>query len=81
MIKNKILSEEQCMVARRDLLQEEKAFSLERNRLAKKRRELPWVEVKKSYVFRGLTGDVALKDLFDGRSQLVVYHFMFGPHW
>lgn len=81
MIKHEIVSEEQWMVARRALLVEEKAFTRERDRLAKKRRELPWVEVKKSYVFRGLTGVVALKDLFDGRSQLVVYHFMFGPDW
>ena len=50
-------------------------------RLAKKRRELPWVRVRKDYVFQGTEGAANLGDLFDGRSQLIVYHFMFGPDW
>ena len=49
--------------------------------LSKKRRALPWVKVEKDYVFEGADGPVTLADLFDGRSQLIVYHFMFGPDW
>ncbi len=81
MTKHDIVSEEQWIEARRALLAEEKAFTRERDRLSTKRRALPWVMVKKDYVFRGNDGTVTLGDLFDGRSQLVVYHFMFGPDW
>jgi predicted dithiol-disulfide oxidoreductase (DUF899 family) len=81
MIQHEVVSEEQWIEARRALLAEEKAFTRERDRLSKKRRELPWVRVNKQYVFRDADGRVALGDLFDGRSQLVVYHFMFGPDW
>src|SRR5258708_16343095 len=81
MTKHDIVSEEQWIEARRALLAEEKAFTRERDRLSAKRRALPWVRVKKDYVFRGTDGTVTLGDLFDGRSQLVVYHFMFGPDW
>jgi predicted dithiol-disulfide oxidoreductase (DUF899 family) len=62
-------------------LVEEKAWTRERDRLSQKRRALPWVKVEKNYVFKGVEGPVTLGDLFDGRSQLVVYHFMFGPEW
>jgi predicted dithiol-disulfide oxidoreductase (DUF899 family) len=81
MIKHEVVSEEQWIEARRTLLAEEKALTRERDRLSKKRRALPWVRVQKDYVFRDTDGTVTLADLFDGRSQLVVYHFMFGPDW
>ncbi len=81
MSKHDVVSQEQWIEARRALLAEEKAWTRERDRLAKKRRALPWVKVEKTYVFEGADGRVTLADLFDGRSQLVVYHFMFGPEW
>ena len=81
MTTHKVVSEDQWLEARRALLAEEKAFTRERDRLSKKRRELPWVKVEKNYVFRGIEGPLELRDLFDARSQLVVYHFMFGPDW
>ena len=81
MTKHEVVSEEQWLEARRALLAEEKAYTRERDRLSEKRRALPWVRVKKDYVFQDTDGTVALADLFDGRSQLVVYHFMFGPDW
>jgi predicted dithiol-disulfide oxidoreductase (DUF899 family) len=81
MTRHEVVSEEQWITARRALLAEEKAFTRERDRLSAKRRALPWVEVKKDYVFQGTDGAVTLGDLFDGRSQLVVYHFMFGLDW
>jgi predicted dithiol-disulfide oxidoreductase (DUF899 family) len=76
-----VVSEEQWIEARRALLAEEKALTRERERLANKRQDLPWVKVGKDYVFQSPEGDVSLGDLFDGRSQLIVYHFMFGPDW
>jgi predicted dithiol-disulfide oxidoreductase (DUF899 family) len=81
MTKHEIVSEEQWIEARRALLAEEKAWTRERDRLSKKRRALPWVKVEKDYVFEGAEGSVTLAGLFDGRSQLIVYHFMFGPEW
>ena len=81
MTKHEIVSEEQWIEARRALLAEEKAWTRERDRLSEKRRALPWVRVEKNYVFEGAEGPVTLADLFDGRSQLIVYHFMFGPEW
>jgi predicted dithiol-disulfide oxidoreductase (DUF899 family) len=81
MSKHEIVSEAQWIKARRALLAEEKAWTRERDRLSEKRRALPWVKVDKNYVFEGEGGPVALGDLFDGRSQLVVYHFMFSPEW
>ncbi len=76
-----VVSEQQWIEARRALLAEEKAWTRQRDRLAEKRRALPWVKVEKNYVYQGENGPVTLADLFDGRSQLVVYHFMFGPDW
>jgi predicted dithiol-disulfide oxidoreductase (DUF899 family) len=76
-----IVSEAEWLEARRALLAEEKAWTRERDRLAAKRRALPWVKVEKSYVFDGVEGPVTLAALFDGRSQLIVYHFMFAPDW
>jgi predicted dithiol-disulfide oxidoreductase (DUF899 family) len=81
MTTHKVVTEQQWIEARRALLVEEKALTRERDRLAEKRRSLPWVKVEKNYVFEGAEGSVTLADLFDGRSQLIVYHFMFGPDW
>lgn len=78
---HRIVSAAEWLEARRELLREEKAWTRERDRLAEKRRALPWVRVEKEYVFDGVNGPVTLADLFDGRGQLVVYHFMFGPEW
>jgi len=80
--KHDVVSQEQWLEARRALLAEEKAWTRERDRLAEKRRALPWVKVEKNYVFEAAGGrSLTLADLFNGRSQLVVYHFMFGPDW
>lgn len=76
-----VVSPEKWLAARRELLREEKEFTRQREKLAARRRELPWVKVEKAYTFEAPGGRVSLADLFDGRSQLVVYHFMFGPGW
>jgi predicted dithiol-disulfide oxidoreductase (DUF899 family) len=76
---NKVVSQEAWLAARRELLREEKEFTRLRDRLSQKRRDLPWVRVDKPYVFEGPNGQETLPQLFDGRSQLVVYHFMYGP--
>jgi predicted dithiol-disulfide oxidoreductase (DUF899 family) len=70
---------EQWLAARRELLAAEKAHTRRGDELARQRRELPWVPVEKPYAFDTQTGRKTLAELFDGRSQLVVYHFMFGP--
>jgi predicted dithiol-disulfide oxidoreductase (DUF899 family) len=77
----KVVSQEEWTAARRALLEKEKAFTRERDRLNTERRELPMVEVTAAYQFEGPTGTVSLRDLFDGRRQLIVYHFMFHPEW
>jgi predicted dithiol-disulfide oxidoreductase (DUF899 family) len=59
----------------------EKEFTRQRDALARRRRAMPWERVEKSYRFEGPNGALSLADLFDGRSQLIVYHFMFGPDW
>jgi predicted dithiol-disulfide oxidoreductase (DUF899 family) len=63
------------------LLKKEKTFTRLRDQLSHERRQLPWVKVDKDYVFDGPQGTETLSELFDGRSQLIVYHFMFGPDW
>ena len=78
---HKIVSTEEWLAARKQLLAEEKAFTKQRDELSQRRRALPWVRVDKPYVFDGPDGKVSLSDLFTGRSQLIVYHFMFGPDW
>jgi predicted dithiol-disulfide oxidoreductase (DUF899 family) len=80
-INQKVVSEAEWLKARTALLAEEKALTRKRDELARKRRELPWVQVGKNYLFDGPSGKVALADLFGGKSQLIVYHFMFGPEW
>src|SRR6516225_405791 len=78
---HRIVSREQWIAARTALLAKEKEFTRARDRLSQERRELPWVRVDKRYVFDGPDGKVTLRDLFAGRSQLIVYHFMFAPDW
>ena len=73
------VSREQWNVAREALLAREKEFTRARDRLSAERRALPWVEIDKSYTFEGPRGRETLGDLFGGRSQLVIQHFMFGP--
>jgi len=67
--------------ARKALLAREKELTRLRDEVGRERRALPWVKVEKSYVFEGPSGRETLAELFDGRSQLVVYHFMFAPEW
>src|ERR1700733_1008685 len=76
-----VVSHEQWLAARRELLLQEKEFTRLRDQLNARRRELPWVKVEKTYVFDGPNGKETLADLFSGRSQLVIRHFMFGPGW
>jgi hypothetical protein len=76
-----IVSREGWLSARKALLIEEKKETRARDELARQRRELPWVRIEKSYVFVGPNGRETLGDLFAGRSQLIVQHFMFGPDW
>jgi predicted dithiol-disulfide oxidoreductase (DUF899 family) len=73
-----IVSPEEWNAAREQLLVDEKAFTRSRDALAAKRRRMPWVAVEKEYVFDTQDGKKTLAELFDGRSQLLVYHFMFG---
>jgi len=76
-----VVGHEDWVQARTELLAREKEFTRARDELNRLRRELPWEAVEKEYVFEGRDGPQSLADLFDGRSQLVVYHFMFEPEW
>ncbi|MGV3661034.1 MAG: DUF899 domain-containing protein [Prosthecobacter sp.] len=77
-----VVSREEWLEARRALLAKEKAHIHANDELSRQRRAMPWVEITKPYVFDTADGrQVPLADLFDGRSQLFVYHFMFGPDW
>ncbi|BCG24752.1 hypothetical protein TUM18999_29430 [Pseudomonas tohonis] len=76
-----VVSHEQWLEARKQLLRKEKAFTRLRDELSAARRELPWERVSDAYRFEGPTGTETLDQLFAGRSTLVVYHFMFGPGW
>ena len=78
---HRIVSPEVWLAERKALLACEKALTKARDEVARQRRELPWVKVEKPYVFEGPEGQASLSDLFHGRSQLVIYHFMFGPEW
>ena len=80
-MEHRVVSQEEWLAARKQLLRKEKEFTRFRDQLSAERRELPWVRVEKEYVFDGPDGKETLADLFDGRSQLMVYHFMFGPGW
>src|SRR5215831_3504280 len=78
---HKIVSENEWIEYRKALLKDEKEFTILRDRLSQQRRDLPWVVVNKEYIFEGPSGKQTLSELFDGRSQLIVYHFMFDPDW
>jgi len=76
-----VVSHDEWIAARKALLAKEKAFTAERDALTAERRALPWEKVEKDYAFEGPDGALTLSDLFQGRSQLIVYHFMYGPGW
>jgi predicted dithiol-disulfide oxidoreductase (DUF899 family) len=76
-----IVSEAEWLVARKDLLTREKEFTRQRDALSAARRALPMVKIEKKYLFDGPDGRETLAELFAGRSQLIVYHFMLGPGW
>jgi predicted dithiol-disulfide oxidoreductase (DUF899 family) len=78
---HKVISREEWLDARRELLAKEKEFTRLRDQLSQARRELPWVKIEKDYLFEGPNGKETLSDLFEGRSQLIIYHFMYGPDW
>jgi predicted dithiol-disulfide oxidoreductase (DUF899 family) len=81
MTEHKVVSQAEWLAARKDLLAKEKDFTHRRDALSAQRRELPWVRVEKDYAFDAPGGKKTLAELFGGRSQLIVYHFMFGPGW
>ncbi|HEY7247929.1 MAG TPA: DUF899 domain-containing protein [Xanthobacteraceae bacterium] len=78
---HQVVSRQAWTEARKSLLAKEKEFTRLRDRLSQARRELPWTRVDKAYVFEGAGGKATLPQLFEGRSQLIVYHFMFDPSW
>jgi predicted dithiol-disulfide oxidoreductase (DUF899 family) len=80
-MQHEMVSRGEWLAARKELLRKEKEFTRLRDQLTAARRALPWVKVEKSYVFDGPNGKETLADLFAGRSQLIVKHFMFGPDW
>ncbi|MBC8352049.1 MAG: DUF899 domain-containing protein [Planctomycetes bacterium] len=76
-----VVSSEAWLTARKELLKKEKEFSRLQDELTQQRRDLPWEKVEKDYVFDGPNGSESLAELFGDRSQLIIYHFMFGPDW
>lgn len=79
--KHRVVPYAEWTEARKALLEKEKHLTRQRDRLSAERRALPWVRVEKDYQFDGPEGRKSLADMFDGRSQLMVYHFMLGPGW
>ena len=77
----RVVSPAEWLAARKELLAKEKEFTRLRDELSRERREMPWEKVEKKYVFEGPQGKATLSDLFGTRSQLIIYHFMFGPGW
>ena len=77
----KVVSQQEWLAARKELLAKEKQLTRQNDAIAAERRNLPWVKVEKDYVFNTPSGKKTLADLFEGRSQLIIYHFMFGPDW
>ena len=77
----RVVSRAEWLAARKELLAEEKAFTQWRDELAIERRKLPMVRIEKEYVFEDMNGRRSLRDLFEQRHQLIVYHFMFDPAW
>ncbi len=78
---HKVVANKEWMEARKELLAKEKVFTRLRDELSRQRRDLPWEAIGKDYVFEGPNGKQTLAEPFDGRSQLIVYHFMFDPEW
>jgi predicted dithiol-disulfide oxidoreductase (DUF899 family) len=78
---HKIVSEQEWLAARKELLAKEKELTRARDQLSAERRALPWVKVEKTYLFDTPDGSRSLAELFGGKSQLLVYHFMLGPGW
>ena len=78
-MRNAVVSRDEWLKARVALLEDEKALTRQSDALARRRQELPWVRIDKPYAFETEDGPASLADLFEGRSQLLVYHFMFGP--
>jgi len=78
---SRVVDHDEWLAERRELLAKEKEFTRLRDELSRQRRELPWERVEKDYAFDGDDGRRTLPELFEGRSQLVVYHFMFDPSW
>jgi predicted dithiol-disulfide oxidoreductase (DUF899 family) len=78
---HKVVSNTDWLKARVDLLAKEKEFTKLRDELSQARRDLPWERVSETYEFDGPSGKASLGDIFEGRSQLIVYHFMFAPEW
>jgi len=78
---HRVVSREEWVAARKEILNKEKEVTRLRDQLSAERRKLPWVKIEKNYLFDSPTGRVTLAELFAGRSQLVIYHFMFGPDW
>ncbi|HTI69593.1 MAG TPA: thioredoxin family protein [Candidatus Limnocylindria bacterium] len=78
---HRIVSRAEWLAARKELLKKEKESTRLRDQLSAERRDMPWVKVSKNYLFDSPNGKVSLAQLFAGRSQLVIYHFMFGPDW
>ena len=76
-----VVSREEWLAARKELLAKEKELTRQGDALAAERRRLPMVEIDKEYLFEGPDGEASLIDLFEGRRQLIVYHFMFSPEW
>src|SRR5947209_16105445 len=81
MTAHQIVSLQDWTAARLKFLEREKAFTRARDELSVARRALPWHKVDQNYLFEGANGSVSFADLFRGKSQLIVYHFMFGPDW
>src|SRR6266849_2767315 len=77
----RVVSQSEWIAARRELLTREKEATRQRDALSAERRKLPMVKVEKQYAFEGPNGRTNLRDLFEGRRQLIVYHFMFDPSW
>jgi predicted dithiol-disulfide oxidoreductase (DUF899 family) len=76
-----IVSRDEWLAARKDLLAKEKELTKTRDALRQARGAMPWLKIEKNYIFEGPAGQVTLVDLFKGRNQLFVYHLMFGPDW
>jgi predicted dithiol-disulfide oxidoreductase (DUF899 family) len=80
-MQNPVVSHEEWLKARRELLAAEKELNRQRDALTRRRMAMPWERAEKNYQFVGPNGTLTLADLFDGRPQLIVYHFMFNPDW